>query len=63
MAWILGLIVFYVVHAARSPAVPDHQRAVWIVVVCVANAFAMPVYWWLFVWREGEGERVAYHRA
>jgi hypothetical protein len=48
-----ALIVMYVLHALRSGRVPPDQRLLWVVILFVGNAIAMPIYWWLFVWNDG----------
>lgn len=46
---IIALLVFYVRDAYRSPQIPDDRRTFWAVVLCMGNAIAMPIYWWLYV--------------
>jgi hypothetical protein len=50
----LALLVVYVRHALRSGRVPTDQRLLWVVILCLGNAIAMPIYWWLFVWNDGD---------
>src|SRR3954466_9221278 len=54
MLLILGLTIFYVLHALRSGRVPPNERLLWVVILFVGNAIAMPIYWWLYVWKEPE---------
>jgi magnesium-transporting ATPase (P-type) len=53
MALILGLLVFYVAHAVRSPRVPDNQRVLWAIFLVLGSMIAMPIYFWLYVWPDG----------
>lgn len=46
----VALVVYYLAHVFREPAVPPDKKALWAVVIFFGNALAMPVYWWLFVW-------------
>jgi len=48
MAW---LMVFYLVHVFRNPALGD-KRVLWAVVLFMGSFIAMPVYWFLYVWRQ-----------
>lgn len=51
IVWTWGLIGIYVLFALRSDAVPKHQRTLWIVGIVLANLLAMPVFWYMFIWR------------
>lgn len=51
----LGLGVYYVVQAARSPRVPARERALWVVLNVVGGFLAQLVYWYLYIWREPDG--------
>jgi hypothetical protein len=46
-----ALLSFYIVHVFKNPAIPD-KRTLWAVVLFFGNVIAMPVYWFLYVWRE-----------
>ncbi len=50
----LGLAIYYVAQAARSPRVPARERKVWVVLNVVGGFLAQLVYWYLFIWREPE---------
>ena len=52
MLIIFGLLVLYIVHLFRSNVVDQDKKALWAVVLILGNMLAMPVYWYLFVWRE-----------
>ena len=47
-----ALLVFYIVHVFKNPAIAGDKRALWAVVLFMGNVIAMPVYWFLYVWRE-----------
>jgi hypothetical protein len=36
--------------------VPPNERAIWVLILFIGNALALPIYWWLFVWNEGRAE-------
>lgn len=48
---IMGLIAFYVVYLYRTPHVPADKKALWAVILFMANMFAMPLFWYLYVWK------------
>jgi hypothetical protein len=47
----MALLVFYIVHVFKNPALAGDRRTLWAVVLFFGNAIAMPVYWFLYVWR------------
>ena len=51
MLWIVALTVFYVVHVVKNPALKNDMKAVWAAAVAMGGVFAMPIYWYLFIWR------------
>ena len=50
----LGLTIFYVVHAYRSPRVPETRRVLWVVLNILGGFVGQLAYWYLFIWREPE---------
>jgi hypothetical protein len=54
MTVILGswvLVGTYIVYLFRTPYVPADKRALWVVVLLFANMFAMPFFWFYYVWK------------
>ena len=47
----IGLIAIYLVDVFRNGELREKQdvRTMWIVLIIVVGAFAMPVYWWLYL--------------
>jgi hypothetical protein len=52
MLWLWALTAFYLVYLFKSSEVPTDQRVLWAVVLLFFNMFAMPVYWYLYIWPE-----------
>ena len=52
MLWIIALTVFYIVHVVKNPVLKNEMKAIWVVAVLMGSVFAMPVYWYLHVWRD-----------
>ncbi len=52
IVWILGLLAFYLYHLFQTDRVKNDQKALWAVVLFLGNAIAMPIYWYLYIWRE-----------
>lgn len=45
------LLAMYLFMLYRTAAVPEHRRTVWAMVLFLANVFAFPVFWYLFLWK------------
>lgn len=52
MLIIAALVTFYIVHVFKSSALLGQKQALWAVVLLLGSVIAMPVYWYLYVWRE-----------
>ncbi|GAM09587.1 hypothetical protein OR1_01867 [Geobacter sp. OR-1] len=54
MIWIFALIAVYIRHIFKTDAVPQDKKALWAVVLFLGNMVAMPVYWYLYIWKKVE---------
>ena len=52
MLLIFGLITFYIVNVFRNERIKPDMKAVWAIVLFMGSMFAMPVYWYRFIWRD-----------
>jgi hypothetical protein len=52
MLLIMGLTVFYMVNVFRNDRVEKDKKVLWAVVLFMGNMIAMPIYWYLYIWRE-----------
>lgn len=52
MFWSLALTVFYIVNVFRNERVDKDKKVLWAVVLFMGNMIAMPVYWYLYFWKE-----------
>jgi len=50
--WVL--LVFYIIHVFKTDRVSQDKKALWAVVLFLGNMIAMPIYWYLYIWREPE---------
>lgn len=48
----LGLLVTYILDTFRNDRVAKDMKALWAVVLFMGSIFAMPIYWYLYVWRD-----------
>ena len=51
---IFGLMLFYVVHAVRNPRVSGNMKIVWVICLVQLNIMAVPIYWFLEIWKAPE---------
>jgi hypothetical protein len=51
MLIMLALLVFYIAHVFKNTALVGDRRILWAVVLFMGGPIAMPVYWFLYVWR------------
>lgn len=52
MLWVMGLTVFYMVNIFRNDQVDKDKKVLWAVVIFMANLIAMPIYWYLYIWKD-----------
>jgi hypothetical protein len=52
MLAVMALMVFYIVNVFRNDRVDNDKKALWAVVLFMGNMIAMPIYWYLYVWRD-----------
>lgn len=47
-----ALIVFYVVYLFRTDRIAQEKKALWAVALFLGSFIAMPIFWYLYIWRE-----------
>lgn len=47
----MALIVSYIVYLFRASNVPNDKKALWAVVIILVHVLAMPIFWYLYIWR------------
>ena len=52
MVWIVGLTVFYIVNIFKNDRVDKDKKVLWAVVIFMGSIIAMPIYWYLYIWKE-----------
>lgn len=52
MVLMMALLVFYVVFLFKTAAVKSDMKALWAVVLFFGGPIAMPIFWYLYVWKE-----------
>lgn len=51
MLVVVGLMVFYIVDVFKNKRIENDKKALWAIVLFMGNMLAMPVYWYLFIWK------------
>ena len=52
LVWML--IPFYIWQLFKSDLVPNDKKALWAVVLFLGNMIAMPVFWYIYIWKPAE---------
>jgi hypothetical protein len=50
--WVMALTVFYMVNVFKNDRVDKDKKVLWAVVLFMGNMIAMPIYWYLYFWKE-----------
>lgn len=50
--WIFVLLIIYIVNVFKNDRVAKDKKALWVVVLFLGTMVAMPIYWYLYIWRE-----------
>lgn len=45
------LLIFYLTHLITKTSLPRRQLTIWTFALFFASVVAMPIYWYLFLWR------------
>ena len=48
---VLGLLIYYVLRVLNHPQYDTLTRVVWLLLLVFAGLVAMPVYWYLHIWK------------
>lgn len=52
MLEMFALLVIYIVHVFKTDRISQEQKALWAVVLFLGSMIAMPVYWYLYIWKK-----------
>lgn len=52
MLLIICLLIFYIIYLFKTERVPNDKKTLWAVVLFLGNIFAMPFFWYLYIWRK-----------
>lgn len=54
----LALLAFFAAFAHRTTNVPSDKKGLWVAVLLFGNIIAMPVFWYIYVWRTRQGSNI-----
>ena len=52
----MALMGFYIVYLFRTTVVPADKKTLWAVVLFMASMVAMPVFWYLYLWKPAKAQ-------
>ena len=47
----IALMPLYIILAVKNDYIDQTMKIMWAVLICMVGMFAMPVYWYLYIWR------------
>ena len=54
MLLMIGLLIFYITNVFRNDMVTKDKKILWVVLLIFGNMIAMPIYWYIYIWKEPE---------
>jgi len=51
MLEMFGLLAVYIIHLFKTDHVTQDKKALWAIVIFMGNILAMPIYWYLYIWK------------
>lgn len=54
MLWVMALIILYFINVLKNDQIRGENKAWWVVLLFFTHIIAMPIYWYLYIWREPE---------
>jgi hypothetical protein len=47
-----ALLAFYIVHIVKNKLIQESNKIAWLLIMFFFGYFAMPIYWYRFIWRD-----------
>lgn len=51
MFWTIALLGFYIYNVFINDRIDKDTKVLWVVVLFLGSIFAMPIYWYIYIWR------------
>jgi len=55
----LGLLVLFIFLAMNNQRLDQTTRIVWIILICLLSHYTMPIYWFIYIWRNADSGTLA----
>ena len=52
--YMVGLIGFYIRYIFKNRRIDQEKKALWTIIIFFANLFVMPIFWYLYIWKDPE---------
>lgn len=62
LPWWAAMSIIYIVNVYTNDRVDKQSKLLWAVILFVGNMLAMPIYWYLYIWRELPPETKTIHQ-
>ena len=54
MLLLLVTLSVFIADVFKNNKVKKDLKAVWVIILLMGNLIAMPIYWYLYIWRDGK---------
>jgi hypothetical protein len=52
----IGLMIYYIMHITNNSKFDSNQRLMWILIMVFGGMIGFCVYWYLYIWKEDNGQ-------
>jgi len=52
------LLIIYIVHLLKNDKIKNEKRLMYLVFIIILGIFAMPIYWYFYIWKDQMRNRV-----
>lgn len=57
----VGMMIYFAIHALQSKLIESDKRIIWVLVLFFGNIYALPIYWFFFVFKPAFGLSSSLH--
>ena len=55
----IALMIYYISHLLKKSQLEKEYRIIWVILILFAGTIAMPVYWFLYIWKTPENQEIS----
>jgi hypothetical protein len=56
----VAVIVYFLINLFSRKNLNREQKLIWTMFLILFNAFALPVYWYIFIWKDDKQKQIAF---